>query len=1135
MKKRILSLLLSAIFILSMVPLSARAEGEKATLTNSGVGIQSGINPLGELGTVQGESISNGKEKCGDSLYWSFNESTGTLSISGSGAMRDYYVDSLGGSSSNSAPWYDVRAQIYEVELSNGITSIGDYAFFKCENLISINMPNSLQKIGKQAFANCSQLKIGYLGSGVQSIGISAFSFCTSLQTMVIPNSVNSIGSFAFSNCTSLIKVEVGNSVTAINEYTFTGCDHLNTVLLGRQLNSIGEHAFYGCTRLGYISFYSSLTRVYTAAFEQSGLIDVYYTGSQADRMQRLTIDSGNDKLANATWHYSVAPAATSTPLAAAQAPTHSLAPTNAVTSTPSPTPTATLQSTSKPTTKPTSTPETSMVHVVFDAAGGVWTISTTPTYWGMDYEFGKPYKPFPMYIANFDTTVDPKKVGYTFLGWFTDPEGGEQVFETTIVQRRDQHRLYAHWWPEGEPTPTPTATPTPSPTAAPTPTAKATATSTPTAKPTATPTPSPTAAPTPTAKATATPTPAPQKCGDNLYWDYQDGILTISGSGKMYNGDGNSSGVYPWEAYRAEIKEINLLSGITSIGSGAFKNCTKVKSISIPDSVTELEGFETFGGCTNLESVYTGDGLTSIDGGAFLNCSKLTSVEIGKSVLNLGGGAFSGCTSLTSIFIPSNVSLIWENAFSGCTGLMSITMPISTGIEFNAFNGCTSIKSIHLTQGTGEWGSWDYENMPWHAARNNTLSITMDEGITSICRDCFRDCIGLKEFSIPHSVIDIDNRAFEGCSGLKKIDIPESVIDIQPNAFAGCVGLTSISIPCDKKYSWFDREDNIFYNCPNISSITITKGSGIMIEYPGYTYEGTPWNIVHNNRLTITIADGVRNISANAFYGCTELTSISIPDSITNIDQFAFWDCLKLKDVYYRGTKTKYQAVLASSIGPANDDLLSATWHFENEPDPTVSPTPKPTATPTVTPTATPSATAMPTPTPSAPPQSNNILYFEKGGLPAGATVDVDGMTYPVTNGTVILPEGMKAYVVTEYTFNKVAADLHEVYPTAMKVWIVEVVNKQQTAKRVPELDNILQYAGSSIRITGKKGIRMITSVPKDKKRTLIEKGISGWMLEEYGTVVAWDSELLGAPLTSRRSPIRKGKRIRFLRTPES
>lgn len=163
-----------------------------------------------------------------------------------------------------------------------------------------------------------------------------------------------------------------------------------------------------------------------------------------------------------------------------------------------------------------------------------------------------------------------------------------------------------------------------------------------------------------------------------------------------------------------------------------------------------------------------------------------------------------------------------------------------------------------------------------------------------------------------------------------------------------------------------------------------------------------------------------------------------------------------------------------------------------------------------------TPTATGeSPTPTPSSAPQSNNILYFEKGGLPAGTKVDVDGVTYPVTNGTVILPEGMKAYVVTEYTFNKVSADPHEVYPTAMKVWLVETVNGQQTAKRITELDNILQYAGSSIRITGKKGIRMITSVPKDKKKLLIEKGISGWMLEEYGTVVGWDSELLGASLT--------------------
>ena len=199
-----------------------------------------------------------------------------------------------------------------------------------------------------------------------------------------------------------------------------------------------------------------------------------------------------------------------------------------------------------------------------------------------------------------------------------------------------------------------------------------------------------------------------------------------------------------------------------------------------------------------------------------------------------------------------------------------------------------------------------------------------------------------------------------------------------------------------------------------------------------------------------------------------------------------------------------------STQVKPYLSTEISAKWTTAPV---TPSQTPILTAPPTPTPTAKP--TAVPTAAPTAKPQTNNILYFETSGLPTSSTVDVDGLSYPVANGVVALPEGVKATVVTEYTYNKVSADPHEVYPTGLKVWLVENVNGTQTAKRVADLDNILQYAGSSIRITGKKGIRMITSVPKDKKKTLIEKGIAGWTLVEYGTTVAWDSELNGESLT--------------------
>ena len=149
--------------------------------------------------------------------------------------------------------------------------------------------------------------------------------------------------------------------------------------------------------------------------------------------------------------------------------------------------------------------------------------------------------------------------------------------------------------------------------------------------------------------------------------------------------------------------------------------------------------------------------------------------------------------------------------------------------------------------------------------------------------------------------------------------------------------------------------------------------------------------------------------------------------------------------------------------------------------------------------------------------PSGQNFVFFEADDLPAGRTVEVEGISYRLSeDDSVLLPDGVSAGIITEYSFNKSGADPHEIYPTSLRVWQAVYENGRVVARRMPELDDVLQYSGSSIRITGNKGIRMITSVPKDKKKSLTSKnGLSGWTLLEYGTVVAWDSELGADSLT--------------------
>ena len=113
----------------------------------------------------------------------------------------------------------------------------------------------------------------------------------------------------------------------------------------------------------------------------------------------------------------------------------------------------------------------------------------------------------------------------------------------------------------------------------------------------------------------------------------------------------------------------------VSSIGDEAFKKCTGLTSITIPNSVTSI-GLGAFSGCTSLTSVTIPNSVTSIGDGAFSGCTSLTSVTIPNSVTTIGDRAFSGCASLTSVTIPISVTSIGEGAFAYCTALTSINIP---------------------------------------------------------------------------------------------------------------------------------------------------------------------------------------------------------------------------------------------------------------------------------------------------------------------------------------------------------------------------------------------------------------------------------------------------------------------------
>ena len=138
--------------------------------------------------------------------------------------------------------------------IPQGITRIGDRAFYNCIGLTSITIPDSVTSIGSGSFYSCSSLTSITIPNSVTAIGDFAFSGCTSLACLTLPDSVTSIGEGAFYWCTSLISITIPDSVTSIGDGAFADCTSLSSLTLPNSVTSIGTDAFSGCSRLRTIT-----------------------------------------------------------------------------------------------------------------------------------------------------------------------------------------------------------------------------------------------------------------------------------------------------------------------------------------------------------------------------------------------------------------------------------------------------------------------------------------------------------------------------------------------------------------------------------------------------------------------------------------------------------------------------------------------------------------------------------------------------------------------------------------------------------------------------------------------------------------------------------------------------------------
>ena len=911
-----------------------------------------------------------------------FSGCSGLTSIAipfvGSGGSSNTHFGYIFGASSYSNNSSYIPSTLKEVIITGG-TSIGNNAFYNCRGLTRITIPDSVTSIGSSAFYNCSGLtsitveqgnavyhstgnclietasKTLILGcresiipddGSVTSIGDSAFSGCSDLTSIIIPDSVTSIESSAFYNCRGLTSIIIPDSVTSIESSTFYNCSGLTSITIPDSVTSIESSAFYNCSGLTSITIPDSVTNIESSAFYNcSGLTSITIPdgvtsiGNSAfyscNNLTSITIPDSIRSIGSSAFRNCTGLTSITIPDSVTSIGSYAFSGCSGLTSITIP---DSVTSIGESAFSGCSSLESITIPFV---GGSIKTASDTyqypfgyifgtSSYAGgvrtQQYYYGRSttsttssYYYIPSSLKSVTVTGGNILYGAFYncsgLTSITIPDSIRSIGSSAF---RNCTGLTSITIPDS---------------------------------------------------VTSIGGSAFNGCNGLTGITIPDSVTSIGSSAFSgcdgltsitipFVGSGGSSNTHFGYIFGASsylnnssyvpstLKEV-VITGGASIGEDAFRGCSGLTSITIPDSVTSI-GSRTFSGCSSLASITipfvgSGDssnthfgyifgassygfndssvpsslkevvitGGTSIGDHAFRGCGGLTSITIPDSVTSIGYEAFRGCSGLTSIVIPDSVTSIGSYAFSGCSGLTSITIPNSvTSIRWYAFSYCSSLTSITVEQG----------NAVYHSAGNclietasKTLisgcqnSVIPDDGsVTSIGHSAFYGCSGLTSITIPDSVTSIGDYAFRGCGGLTSIIIPDSVTSIGSYAFYNCSSLTSITIP----NSVTSIGSEAFYGTKLIQKengvsyvdrwvIDCDDSSLKQVQLRDNTVGIADGSFADCDSLTsITIPDSVTSIGDSAFYNCSGLTSITIPDSIRSIGSGAFYNCSGLTSI---------------------------------------------------------------------------------------------------------------------------------------------------------------------------------------------------------------------------------------------
>lgn len=274
--KRLTALLLALVMCLSVLPANVLATELGSEAETAEVAAPEDTSEAAEVEEPQATEIEEPDEapvedvspstmaatsgKCGKNVTWKLDRK-GTLTISGKGAMYDYFAVA--------APWEPQILKIKAIDIKEGVTKIGAGAFGGC-SVKQLKIPNSVTSIGESAFSELWGLKTIKLPKNLKEMGKFTFSDCIDLTSITIPDGVTNIPNYTFKGCSGLKSVVLSKNVTYIGEGAFSGCSGLKSIELPEAVERIDDIVFLGCENLKEIYFKGSAPILDANAFGES-------------------------------------------------------------------------------------------------------------------------------------------------------------------------------------------------------------------------------------------------------------------------------------------------------------------------------------------------------------------------------------------------------------------------------------------------------------------------------------------------------------------------------------------------------------------------------------------------------------------------------------------------------------------------------------------------------------------------------------------------------------------------------------------------------------------------------------------------------------------------------------------------